>query len=71
LGYVVAPSAPAPVEPAAKPVADALTQRQTGGFGRVAAIPPGARPKPPEPVQYVKHYDKNGRETILASDIPW
>jgi hypothetical protein len=72
LGYVVATSAPAPVEPAPKPAADAVASRQTGGFGRVAAVPPGARARPPEPPrQYREHFDRHGRPSIHPDDIPF
>jgi hypothetical protein len=72
LGYVVAPVAPAPVEPAAKPAAGAAAPRQTGGFGRVAAVPPGARAKPPEPVRtYREHFDRHGRPSIHPDGIPF
>jgi hypothetical protein len=71
LGYVVATPAPAPIETAAKPAADVAAPRQTGGYGRVAPSVAVARPKPPVPATYVKHYDKYGRETIRPEDIPW
>jgi hypothetical protein len=74
LGYVIDPAMAAlsgrQVAPPAKAAAYAPS-RQTGGFGRMAAPVPAASTKAPQPVQYTKHYDKHGRETIRPEDIPF